>query len=41
MVGMGGPLVVMNVVIVVIQGGEPRPVHGRYRKVVRSGFGRW
>ena len=41
MMEMGGALVVMNVVIVVIQRGEPRAVHWRYRKIVRSGFGGW
>ena len=40
MVGVSGALVVVNV-IVVIQGREPRPVHGRYRKVIWSRFGRW
>jgi len=37
---MGTALVMLNVVIVVIQRGESRSVHWRYRKIVRSGFWR-
>ena len=40
-VEMASALVMLNMMIVMIQRGESGAVHGGYRKVVWSSFGRW